>query len=87
MTSLDEEIIVDVDLDKDVPCDNKGCEAASAEWLLIRDCCGFQELKCTEHKELALKFISVMNRQYTLVTCDICKTSSYTHHYVYVGRI
>jgi hypothetical protein len=86
MTSLDEEIIVDVDLNKTIPCDSKEC-SNEAEWLMIRKCCGHREMKCTFHKEETCKLI----KNVALITCFLCGVSrlgpKVSSCYRYIGRL
>lgn len=87
MTSLDEEIIVDVDLDKTIPCDaESGCDN-EAEWLMIRKCCAHKEMKCTTHKELTIYMINNVS----LITCFLCGTPvlgpRISDCYTYLGRL
>ncbi len=47
-TETDEKVEIDVDLEKEVPCDVPECENAIA-WLGRRPCCGARSVLCEKH--------------------------------------
>lgn len=79
MTAVDEEVLVDVDLEKDAPCEirSEGCDQ-SATWAAVLKCCRASFPSCDQHKVEFTEYLSrviaigLLTRNPPL--CGLCET-------------
>jgi hypothetical protein len=71
VTAVENEELVFLDLDFEVPCEIKGCEPRIAEWKCVTICCGWLILMCDPHLQEWKRYSSEGGGW----ICNNCKTA------------